>query len=502
MNESLWIATTPTSSFPALDRDLSIDVAIVGGGISGLTAAYLLKRSGLSVAVVDAHRIAEGETGHTTAHLTEAIDARYHSLERDFGRDGARLAAEASRAAIHQIEQIALELGISCGLRQLPGFLYSETGDDLDKLREEAEAARRAGVVAEYITDVPLPFATGGVRFEKQSEFHPRRYLLPIAESIPGNGSFIFENTNVLAVHDGEPCRVETEDFVITAKAVFVAANVPVNNRFFLQTKIPAYRSYAMAAEVSADSDLEGLFWDTADPYHYTRWQRTDEGLYIIVGGKDHKTGDGTDTESCYQALEDYIRSHFIVHEISHRWSGQIIEPLDGLPYIGRNSFSKNVYVATGFAGQGMTFGTFSGMLVSDLIRAIDNPWKELFDPTRIKPIASAVDFVTENVDFPKHLVGDRLTSVDVEGKSLDDVLPGEGKLLKIDGRKMAVSRSDSGELTALSPVCTHMGCDVHWNNAERSWDCPCHGSRFSAGGEVLNGPAVKPLERIDLDKL
>ncbi|HUF18301.1 MAG TPA: FAD-dependent oxidoreductase, partial [Thermoanaerobaculia bacterium] len=494
MSESLWIATTPATNFPGLDRDLSVDVAIVGGGISGLTAALRLKTSGMKVAVLDAHRIAEGETGHTTAHLTEAIDARYRALTRNFGREGAQLAAEASRVAIQQIERTASTLGIACGLRRLPGYLYSETGEDLDDLREEAEAARNAGVAAEFVKEVPLPFARGGVRFDHQADFHPRQYLLPLAHAIPGNGSFVFENTSAVAVHDGEPCRVDTESGVITANAVFVAANVPVNNRFFLQTKIPAYRSYAMAAKVGAGSDLQGLFWDTADPYHYTRWQQTDDGMFLIVGGEDHKTGDEKDTESCYEALEEYVRRHFTVDEIRYRWSGQIIEPLDGLPYIGRNSFSKHVYVATGFAGQGMTFGTVSGMLVSDLIRGIDNPWESLFDPTRIKPIAAAVNFVTENVDFPKHLIPDRLTSVDVEGSSLEDVSPGEGKILKLDGRKVAVSRDDSGRTIALSPVCTHMGCDVHWNLAERSWDCPCHGSRFSPEGEVLNGPAVKPL--------
>ena len=502
MNESLWIATTASTRYPSLDRDLSVDVAIVGGGIAGLTAAHLLKQAGLTVAVVEALRIAEGETGFTTAHLTEAIDARYHTLKKDFGLDGARMAAEASRAAIDFIERNATALGIDCGFRRLDGFLYSETGDDLDELREEADAAREAGVSASYTDDVPLPFATGGVRFAQQAEFHPRRYLLPIAESIAGNGSHIFENTRVLGVHDGEPCRVETASGVISAKAVFVAANVPVNNKLFLQTKIPAYRTYAMAMKVSSETDLRGLFWDTADPYHYTRWQSTDEGTFLIVGGKDHKTGDVEDTESHYGSLEDYIRNHFEIDTIAYRWSGQIIEPLDGLPYIGRNSISKNVYVATGFAGQGMTFGTVSGMLVADLIQGREHRWRGLFDPTRIKPIASAVDFVTENIDFPKHLVPDRLTSLDVEGHSLDDVGAGEGKILKLDGRKVAVSRDETGRVIALSPVCTHMGCDVHWNNAERSWDCPCHGSRFAPSGDVLNGPAVDPLKPAEIDEV
>ena len=501
MTSSLWIATTEPTRFAALKGQVDVDVAIVGGGISGLTAARLLKQAGKTVAVLELHRVLEGETGHTTAHITEAIDSRYVRLEKDFGKEGAILAAQSSRDAMRQIERWIAELGIACSYRKLPGYLYSESGgEDLEQLRKEADAASRAGVVAHFTEKVPLPFAKGAVKFEDQAQFHPREYLLPIAQLIHGGGSSIFEETKVVNVEDGDSCRVETEGGgVVTARSVFVAANVPVNNKLFLNTKIPAYRTYAIGVGVEPSKTLDGLFWDTADPYHYIRTHTSSDGEILIVGGEDHRTGDESDTERCFRNLEEYTQQHFSFDSIRYRWSGQIIEPIDGLPYIGRNSLSKNVYVATGYAGQGMTFGTLSGMIVSDLILKGGNRYADLYDPTRIKPLASAKDFIVENIDFPKHLVPDRLTSLDVEATTLQDVRPGVGMIVKLDGRKLAVSRSEEGEVIALSPICTHMGCDVKWNTAEKSWDCPCHGSRFTPSGEVLNGPAVKALERVDV---
>lgn len=501
MTSSLWIATTDRTNFKALQCSVSVDVAIVGGGISGLTAARLLKEAGKTVAVLELHRILEGETGHTTAHITEAIDARYHTVQRDFGKDGAQLVARSSRAAMQQIEHWVRTMGISCSYRKLPGFLFTESGGtDLDDLQKEADAAREAGVSAEFTRDVPLPFAKGGIRFDDQAQFHPREYLLSIAETIPGDGSFLFEDTSVINVEDGEPCRVETADgTVVSARAVFVAANVPVNNGLFLNTKLPAYRTYAIGVRTEPVADLQGLFWDTADPYHYIRTHTTSDGEILIVGGEDHRTGDEPDTEKRFRNLEEYTQRHFRLQSTQYRWSGQVIEPLDGLPYIGRNSFSRHVYVATGYSGQGMTFGTLGGMMVSDLILTGESRYERLFDPTRIKPIASAKAFIAENLDFPKHLIPDRLTSLDVEATSLEEVEPGSGCLVKFNGKKLAVSRSEKGEVIALSPICTHMGCDVKWNTAEKSWDCPCHGSRFTPTGEVLNGPAVAPLSRVDL---
>jgi len=502
VNESIWISTAPGTSFPSLDRDLKVDVAIVGGGITGLTAATILKKAGMSVAVLELGSIASAETGHTTAHLTEAVDAGYRDVASDFGPEGAALVAQGGRDAIRFIEELSTTQGIDCGFERLPAFFYTESEADLEMLREEANASANAGLDASFVTDTPLPFSTkGAVRYENQAQFHPREYLLPLAKQIVGNGSHVFENSGAIGFKDGSPCEVQTGKGTVTADAIFVAAHVPVNDLVAIFTKIAAYRSYAMAIEVSSPL-APGLFWDTEDPYHYTRSYRSGQRNILIVGGEDHKTGMEKDTEEPFRKLEEYARSRFGLMKVLHRWSGQIIEPHDGLPFVGRNPMSKNLYVATGYSGQGMTFGTLSGMVVADLILGRENKYAALLDATRVKPIAAAKDYITENVDFPKRFILDRIFRANVEGHSVDDLSAGEGKILSIKGKKVALYRDESGHLDALSPVCPHMQCDVAWNTHEKSWDCPCHGSRFTCEGKVVNGPAVTNLKRIDPTEL
>jgi Rieske Fe-S protein len=307
-----------------------------------------------------------------------------------------------------------------------------------------------------------------------------------------GHGARVYENTRVLGVDDGEPCIVETERGAIRAKQVFVATNVPVNNRVLLHTKLAPYRSYAIAHEWSGS--LDGLFWDTDDPYHYTRVEKVDGRPFLIVGGEDHRTGEEGETNLRYERLLQYATERFGVTEATYRWSGQIIEPVDGLPYIGLNTASRHVYVATGYAGNGMTFGTLAGMIVSDLVLGTPNPYAALYDATRIKPLAAAYDYVAENAAFPAHLLKDRLTTLNAEERPVESLRPGEGGIFPADQGKVAVCRDRDGILHSVSAVCTHLGCDVAWNDAEQTWDCPCHGSRFSPDGGVINGPAVSDL--------
>jgi glycine/D-amino acid oxidase-like deaminating enzyme/nitrite reductase/ring-hydroxylating ferredoxin subunit len=468
-----------------------VDVAVVGAGITGLTAATLLKAAGKTVAVLDAQRVAEGVTGYTTAHLTEVIDASFGTLRSHFGEDGGRLALQAARSALERIAGFVRERGIDCDFRRLPGFYYTEDTKRAEDVREEYEAARRLGLRATLTEDVPLPFpVAAAIRFDDQARFHVRRYLLPLLKAIPGEGSHVFEETRVVDVDDGAPCRVETESGTVTAEDVVVATHVPLN-KFFIQTKLAHYRSYVLACRVDGPVP-DGLFWDDEDPYHYLRAQEADRDTLLIVGGEDHKTGQEDDTEGRFRSLLDYARARFDVRAVPFRWSAQVAEPVDGLAFIGRNTGSSHVYVATGYSGTGMTFGTLAAMISSDLILGRDNPWARLFDATRVKPVAGAKEFVRENVDFPKHLVADRLKKA--EGDSYLDVGRGEGKLVEVNGRKVAAYRDGSGVVQALDPVCTHMGCLVQFNDAEKSWDCPCHGSRFDTRGEVINGPAVKPL--------
>jgi glycine/D-amino acid oxidase-like deaminating enzyme/nitrite reductase/ring-hydroxylating ferredoxin subunit len=495
--ESLWRATHRLGGFEALRGNLEADVAIVGGGITGLTAAMLLARAGRRVVLLERDGVGAGESGYTTSHLTEAIDARYQALIRDFGEDGAKLAAASSRDAIDWIEALIRETGIECGFTRVTGFLYTERKTDVEQLADELDAARRAGCAVEWVDRVPLPFRTpGGIRWRNQAQLHATAYLDGLLKEAVTQGVQVFENTPVVGVEEDEPCRVETEQGTVRAAQVFVAANVPINNRVLLHTKIAAYRSYTVAAEAAPEL-LNGLFWDTDNPYHYSRCQRVDGRSYLIVGGEDHRTGGNTDTEACYERLLQFARTRFGMSEPQYRWSGQIIEPVDGLPFIGRNAASRDVYVATGYSGNGMTFGTLAGMIVSDLMQRRPNPYAELYDATRIKPIAAAYDYVAENVTFPAHLITDRLTSLNAHDGAVQSLRPGEGAVFDSDEGRIAVCRDRQSVLHACSAVCTHLGCDVAWNQAEQTWDCPCHGSRFSPEGKVINGPAVSDLRRV-----
>lgn len=491
IHKSLWTTTAPGRRFPALAGELTVDVVVVGGGIAGLTTAWLLKRAGKKVAVLEMNRLLTGQTGQTTAHLTELLDTPYSTLLQDFGEKGARLAAASSRAAIEQIATLVEELGIDCGFQRVPLFRYAETERELRELEEEVSAASEAGLLVRFTPDVPLPFPVrGAMRVEDQAQFHPRQYLLALAERLEGDGCLIFEDTRVVDVKDGKPCRVVTEHGTVTATDVVEATTTPLN-KVFLHTKLYPYRTYSVAGPLQGPLE-PGLYYDSQEPYHYIRTQRIGGVDYLIVGGEDHKVGMDEDTARHFAALEAFTRRRFPVTTITHRWSGQVIEPADGLAYIGRNSASRHTWVATGFSGTGMTWGTLSGMILSDLLLGRQNPYAALYDATRVKVKAGAKDFLQENAEVAFRFVADRLSRPDV--RALSEVSPGEGKILEVDGQKVAVYREASGTCHAVSPVCTHLGCHVHWNNAERSWDCPCHGARYSPTGKVLNGPAVRDL--------
>jgi glycine/D-amino acid oxidase-like deaminating enzyme/nitrite reductase/ring-hydroxylating ferredoxin subunit len=492
---SLWNATAPKPTFQPLTGSLECDVAIVGGGITGLTAALLLAERNRSVVVIEREGIGGGETGNTTAHITTALDAGYHYIRRKYGKDEAKLAADASRRALETIASFVDRLGIACHFKRVGAWAYTEKRKYVAELKNEAAAAREAGLQAEWTAQVPLPFDTRGAIFwPDQAQFHPAEYLAGLAARAAAVGVRIFERSLVTEIADGEPCIVRTADGAeVRARSVVQATNTPVAGFTTVHTKGAAYRTYAVAWQVPSGHP-EGLFWDTADPYHYSRTQETDEGTFLIIGGEDHRVGENDDTEGCFERLTSYARQYFGSHPEKYRWSGQIIEPHGGLPLIGG---SGNIYISTGYSGQGMTMGTAGAILVADLISGIENPWRELFDPSRLRPDVTSREFITENLHFPRHLIADRLTSSDVEGTSLDDVPTGEARILSIDGKKVAAWRDDSGAIHAVSAVCTHMKCDVAWNDAERTWDCPCHGSRFTPDGDVLNGPASTPLEKL-----
>ena len=499
-SSSLWMAKHAPPPFPSLDEDTSADVCIIGAGIAGLTTAYLLAREGKRVVVLDAADPGAGQTGRTTAHLASVLDDRFHELEKLHGEKGARLAAESHMAAINRIEAIVREERIACGFERVTGYLFAGPGQPREELEKELAAARRAGFAdAAMVSRAPLgTFDTGpAIAFPAQAQFHPLDYLMTLAKAIATRGGRIFSRARAEEFEGGRSAHVKTTDGrTVSAAAIVIATNTPINDRFAIHTKQAAYRSYVIAGRVPRGSVSRALYWDTEDPYHYARLQPAEDGEeMLIVGGEDHKTGQATDFEARYARLEAWTRERFPLTDVAYRWSGQVLEPIDGLAFIGRNPLDEdNVYVVTGDSGQGMTHGTIAGILITDLIAGRSNPWTEIYDPSR-KTLRAAGEFARENLNvaawYTEWVTGGEVSSE-------EDIPPGKGAILRRGFSKVAVYRDPEGQVHTLSAACPHLGCIVHWNAVETSWDCPCHGSRFDPFGKVLCGPAISNLRPAD----
>jgi glycine/D-amino acid oxidase-like deaminating enzyme/nitrite reductase/ring-hydroxylating ferredoxin subunit len=466
--------------------------------MTGVTTAYLLKRQGATVAVLERDRCGGGDTSATSAHLTLVTDRLPSELVKQLGKDRAAAVWDAGDAAIRTIEDTVRREKIDCDFARVPGFLSASleaNDDERDALWAEAEFAHAMGYTATYVDVVPV-YRRSGIRFPDQARFHPLKYLRGLLERIPGDGSYVFEGTDVQDV-GSDPPSITVGGRTVTANRVVIATDVPLQGMRNLvgatlfQTKIQPYSSYAIGATVPKGFVPDVLLWDTSDPYFFLRLEPGAIEDVVVFGGADHKTGQVTDTDACYRKLEARLASLVSGAVVRHRWSGQVIETIDGLPYIGENA--PNEFVATGFSGNGLTFGTAAAVMAADWVKGIFNPWADLFAPNR-KSVRSAGEYVRENLDYPYYMLRDRLRRA--EDGTIDALRPGKGKLLRIEGRRLAVYRDPAGAVTVLSPVCTHMGCIVRWNSAETTWDCPCHGSRFRATGEVMAGPAETNLEK------
>jgi glycine/D-amino acid oxidase-like deaminating enzyme/nitrite reductase/ring-hydroxylating ferredoxin subunit len=500
---SVWMDTTEVPQFQPLTQDLRANVCVIGAGIAGMTTAYLLARAGRAIVLIDDGPIGGGETSRTTAHLTAALDDRYYNIEIMHGEEGARLAAESHMSAIHRIENIASMEDIDCDFQRVEGFLFLGGENTRKDLERELEATHRAGIADTQLVDrIPFGFWDSGpaLRFPRQATFHPLKYLKGLARAILRDGGKIYTGVHAEKIEDGEPAKVTTSDgHVIHADNVVVCTNTPVNDWLIIHSKQAAYRTYVIGVRVPKGSVPHGLYWDTPDPYHYIRLQTAEDKSgheldydILIVGGEDHKTGQALDTEERFVRLEQWTRERFpMVERVDYRWSGQVIEPVDYLAYIGKNpGGDEHIWIATGDSGNGMTHGTIAGIVLNELVQGRKHQWAKLYDPSRIK-LRATQEFLKENVN-----VAEQYKDWFSGGATGDiaAIKPGEGAVLGFGRGKIAVYRDESGDVHQLSAVCSHLYCIVHWNDTEKTWDCPCHGSRFDPYGNVVNGPAIVGL--------
>jgi glycine/D-amino acid oxidase-like deaminating enzyme/nitrite reductase/ring-hydroxylating ferredoxin subunit len=500
---SVWMDSTKMPTFAPLEEDLSCDVCVVGAGIVGLTTAYHLVRGGADVVVLDDGPVCGGETSRTTAHLTAVLDDRFQWLEHVHGEAKVRESTASHLSAINRIESIVREEGIACEFERVPGYLLLGKSDAPDFLDRELEAAKRAGLSdARKLARIPdLAWDSGPcLEFPLQAQFHPLKYLAGVTRAIVRGGGRIFTGTHVDSI-EGRPRRpqVKTRDKnVVTANAVIVATNSPISDYVVTHVKMAPYRTYVIGALIPRGAVPPSLVWDTDDPYIYVRTTPLDDSHdVLIVGGEDHKTGQKDDAPDRFRRLEEWTRRRYpMVLSIAYEWSGQVMEPADGFAMIGPNpDGAENVYLATADSGQGMTHGTIAGMLLADLAVGKSNPWAELYDPRR-KSLGAIKEMVRENLNVAVQY-GDWLTPGE---SSFDDIPRGEGRLVRMGAHKVAAYRDDKGLLHLRDATCTHLRCIVDWNSTEKSWDCPCHGSRFDPEGRVLNGPALADLAPVNAE--
>ena len=496
-NISYWVASTPPTAHPALSDDIDVDVAVVGGGIVGLTSALLLARAGKEVALLEMDRIGCGVTGYTTGKVSAGQSSIYQQLEDKHGLETARLYGRAQLEGLEMVARLVTDNGIDCDFERRTNYVYAESPEGAEEIEKEVVASNRAGVVAEAVTTMDLPYpVAAALRQPDQAQFHARKYLLGLARIALGEGVSIFEGTRATGLKEGSPCRLQTDlQRSVAAEHVVVASHYPFIDRALLFPRVHPKRSYAIAGEIPGPLP-EGMYISTDEPTRSIRTIPDGKRVLLMVGGEGHDVGGEEDTERCYENLEKWASERFGMDGATYRWSTQDGVSTDLLPYIGPYLPGRHVYVATAFRKWGLTNGTIGAGVITDSILGLANDYSGLYSPSRLDIGASAKKFAIENAKVATHLIGDRVRHP--QSGSFDDLAPGETAVKDKSITPTAAFCDDAGVLHKVSAVCTHLGCTVTWNRAERSWDCPCHGSRFDPDGRVLQGPAVKDLRKID----
>ncbi len=496
---SYWIASTDTPKLQMLTEETTADVVIIGGGMVGITTAYLLKDAGLKIIILEGNRLLEGVTGHTTAKLTSQHKIIYAELIKKFGQEKAQMYADANQQAIEKVASIVEDRKIDCDFSRQRAYVYTRSEDYIKQLEKEVQAAQSLGIPASFESKIDLPFSIKGAEcFENQAQFHVRKYLLALVEEIQKAGVQIFEHSRVIDVEGGSPYKVITQKGSVHAAKVVVASHYPVQDRFgFYFSRMYTERSYILGLKVK-EKFSGGMYITAETPTHSFRSQATEDGELVLLAGEGHKTGQGGPTHIHYKRLLEYAQEVYDVQSVPYRWSAQDCYTVDGVPYIGQlTAHTPHMYVATGFFKWGMTNSTAAGIILSDLLQEKENSWLPVFDSLRFTPKESAKDFIVQNANVAQQFVGGKIYRPLADQ---EDLAHGEGRIIECNDQKVGAYRDETGQLHIVDPICPHMGCQLSWNEAERTWDCPCHGSRYTYEGEVIEGPAVHGLTKIEIE--
>jgi len=501
--KSIWEEYSAASGFTPLSGDITTDVAIIGGGITGITTAQLLKEAGFNVAVIEAMKVGAANTGHSTGNLYVAIEEGFDTIESKYNKETLVKVIEARGGAINLIEQNISRFGLDCDFRRVPWYSYSANEANVSKLKKIFKSGSNAGAPIDEVPLSELPFPVEySIRLTNQAQFNPLRYVQQLAASIAGDSCRIFEDTRVESIDDEEGddelIKVITRQGNVYAKYVIHATHTPVGIFLDFHSLLGTYREYGIAAKLNSGDYPVGTFWgyySVNERYSIRSYEHGGDKRIVVVG-QPHEVGQKEDNTENIRNLEKFLMENFDVAEITNRWGGQNYKPADGLPYIGRKSKGSNVFVATGFSTDGLVYGTLSAQLITDTILGKETDYTSLFDATRHNPLKAAGKFIKENAINAAEIIKDYIFHKD---SKLGEIPTGEGRVVEVDGKKVAVYNDENGSVKACSAICTHMGCVVHFNKAEKTWDCPCHASRFTTDGEIIEGPALIPLKKVDI---